>query len=181
MKLYIKLLIVLFLFTGNACDKENDLSPEEQLPEATKTGANTAGCLVDGEVLLPKGGSLNSGSMLKAQYILNEGKYIFSLSLTDRTTGEFQRTVQIESKNESLKEGETYTLSELNEISTSAFYLLDAGFVDAFVTTNTIKGEFIFSRLDEESAIISGEFWFDAVNEEGEIVEIREGRFDVRY
>lgn len=34
---------------------------------------------------------------------------------------------------------------------------------------------------DTINQIVSGIFWFDAVNEAGEIVQVREGRFDVNF
>lgn len=176
MKLYIKLLIILFLFTGSACDKKDALSPEEQLPEATQNGANTAGCLVDGEVFLPDGESLNSGSVLKAQYILSDEKYIFGLSIRNLKVG--NRMVMIESKNEQLEEGKTYVMNEYSDTSATGVYLTG---LDGFSTSDEVIGEFDITKLDETNSIISGTFWFDAVNEEGEVVKIREGRFDVRY
>ena len=48
--------------------------------------------------------------------------------------------------------------------------------------TNLIKtGELTITRVDLSNSIISGTFWFDAINSEGEVVEIREGRFDWNY
>jgi len=40
---------MLFFLTGNFCDKEDNLTPEEQLPPKTQTGAQTFGCLINGE------------------------------------------------------------------------------------------------------------------------------------
>jgi hypothetical protein len=50
------LLFFISLFAMTACSK-NDDAPQEQLPPATTIGANTAGCLIDGKVLIPKSGS----------------------------------------------------------------------------------------------------------------------------
>ena len=48
--------------------------------------------------------------------------------------------------------------------------------------TNSIqKGELTITYLDKNNQIISGTFWFDAINNDGDIVEIREGRFDMPY
>ena len=57
------------IFSLLACkkDDDSDLPPIEQLPPQTTVGANTAGCLVNGEVLVPKG-SNNSSSTLRCQY-----------------------------------------------------------------------------------------------------------------
>ncbi|MDD3005482.1 hypothetical protein [Flavobacterium sp.] len=50
------LLFFISLFAMSACSK-NDETLEDQLPPATTIGANTAGCLIDGKVLIPKNGS----------------------------------------------------------------------------------------------------------------------------
>lgn len=50
-----------------------------------------------------------------------------------------------------------------------------------FKTSSAKSGEIHFTRFDEVNFIASGTFWFDAVNAKGEIVEVREGRFDVTF
>ena len=43
-----------------SCSKKDDIPPQpqaDQLPEATTSGANTAGCIINGKVLIPKNGS----------------------------------------------------------------------------------------------------------------------------
>ena len=50
-----------------------------------------------------------------------------------------------------------------------------------YITNNIITGELIIKKFDTLNQIASGTFWFDAVNANGQKVEIREGRFDVRY
>ena len=66
---------------------------------------------------------------------------------------------------ETIQEGGTFRLS-----SSKKFY------------TNTFNtGELHITRLDLQNSIISGTFWFDAKNGAGELVEIREGRFDWNY
>ena len=52
------LLLVLATFAISCCNKGDDDQPKtelEKLPPATQTGANTAGCLVNGVAFLPKG------------------------------------------------------------------------------------------------------------------------------
>ena len=44
-----------------------------------------------------------------------------------------------------------------------------------------IKGELKITYHNYNNAILSGTFWFDAVNSTGEIVQVREGRFDIHY
>jgi len=50
-----------------------------------------------------------------------------------------------------------------------------------YYTTSSITGELTITRVDTSNSIISGTFWFDAINAEGEVVEIRDGRFDYVY
>ena len=59
MKNTILTLITLFLFAS--CSKKEDelqlQTPQDQLPPITTTGANTAGCIINGKVLIPKNGT----------------------------------------------------------------------------------------------------------------------------
>ena len=52
---------------------------------------------------------------------------------------------------------------------------------NVYSTTTSITGKLLITRVDLSNSIISGTFWFDAINSEGEVVEIREGRFDWNY
>ena len=49
-----------------------------------------------------------------------------------------------------------------------------------FYTTNLLNGELKITKLNTQQRIISGTFWVDAILS-GEKIEIREGRFDMRY
>ena len=49
------LLALLLLFIGCSSDS----NPEDGLPPATQTGANTFGCLIDGKLLVPRSGNNN--------------------------------------------------------------------------------------------------------------------------
>lgn len=55
---------LLFLFTTLltlSCCSKDDTIPQDKLPEATTTGANTAGCYINGELLVPKNGEQQIG------------------------------------------------------------------------------------------------------------------------
>ena len=49
-------LILLTTFSLSCCSKD-DNTTQDQLPPITTTGANTAGCIINGKVLIPKNGS----------------------------------------------------------------------------------------------------------------------------
>ncbi len=50
------ILSLLFVIIAS-CSKDNNQTPEDQLPPATTIGANTAGCYINGKLLIPKNGS----------------------------------------------------------------------------------------------------------------------------
>lgn len=66
-------------------------------------------------------------------------------------------------------------------VGAGAEYNIGGGLINSYNTTQVHKGELKITKFNPTNSIISGTFWFDAVNEEGEIVEIREGRFDMQY
>lgn len=63
---------ILFLFLAlTSCSKDNNNNnTQDQLPPITTTGANTAGCIINGKVLIPKNGSQAIGG--PALYGLNK-------------------------------------------------------------------------------------------------------------
>ena len=172
--------VVLFLFSS--CSKKEDCDdPIDCLPAITQTGVNTAGCLVNGVVLLPGGQSLNSGSVLQAQYTYSgdgDDDFVFGLSIRNREST-YSKMMMITIRNEKLVEGKTYILSNPESDQTGSYNNLLMG---GFVTNEENTGELFISKIDEERQIVSGTFWFDAEEtRSGEIVEIRNGRFDLPY
>nr|WP_315258202.1 hypothetical protein [uncultured Flavobacterium sp.] len=69
------LLLLTIALTLSCCDKDDDKpkNPIDQLPPATQIGANTFGCLLDGEVFKP-GLTNNSYNCF---YQLVDGEYYF--------------------------------------------------------------------------------------------------------
>ena len=41
--------------------------------------------------------------------------------------------------------------------------------------------DWFITKLNIQQRIVSGTFWYDAINSDGEKVEVRDGRFDMRY
>ena len=84
--------IMLLAFTGVCCscqkDDDSDLPPIEQLPPQTTVGANTAGCLVNGEVLIPKGNA--NQSTLRCQYAKRGDEYTFVLYINNKESNPSQ-------------------------------------------------------------------------------------------
>lgn len=66
-----KTTILLLFLTLSSCSKDKtEDTPQDQLPPITTIGANTAGCIINGKVLIPKNGSQSFGG--PALYGLNK-------------------------------------------------------------------------------------------------------------
>ncbi|MBW4360231.1 DUF6252 family protein [Flavobacterium taihuense] len=160
-----------------SCNKDDDkpMNPIDQLPPATQIGANTAGCLVNGEALLPKG----TGIILNCFY---QDGLNFGLSITENKNN-IQKSIGIASLNQKLEVGQTYQLTEYKSNTKYGSYIIYYSDFseDKYLTTLLVNGELKITNHNFDKAIISGTFWFDAINSEGKAVKIREGRFDMEY
>lgn len=189
--LFTTLILSVFVLSSTSCKNDDDddtpANPIGQLPPATQTGANTIGCLVDGEALLPKGNPL-AGPVKSAFYQLIDGECFFGLSLNNRR-GEVKKSIRIGVLRVKLSENQMFILD--NNFGDDGDYSGGGGEYGistsvlegaiGYVTTSIVTGELTITHLDESKQIISGTFWFDAINNDGEIIEIREGRFDMPY
>ncbi len=173
MKKYFFLVIICLAV---ACSKKDICdNPIDCLPPATQTGAGTIGCLINGQPFSP-GGSQFSGPTQQANYNTDlEGELYFSLIAINKKTN---KAIGINISGMEINQGETYDLRYDEEISKLVIY--DSGF-SIYETGYSHTGEITFFKFDDINGIVSGTFWFDAINEEGEVVEIREGRFDMKY
>jgi hypothetical protein len=173
------LLFLTITLTLSCCNNDDDSNGS--LPLATQTGANTVGCLVNGKVFLPHAEGINPPVNCFYQFI--DGEFFFTMNFAD-LRGVTNERVVLQTSRINLEVGQTYALNK-NPID-DGDYTGGGGVYSLSVSnrfyTNTLKtGELTISRVDLSNSIISGTFWFDAVNSEGEIVEIREGRFDWNY
>lgn len=166
-----------------SCSNDNDSScvGVDCLPPATQTGANTVGCLVNGEVFLPKSEGINPAVVVNYEFV--DGDFFFRLTFRDQT-GSANESVNLFTRFVELEVGETYTLNK--NFDDDGDYTGGGGEYQTSSSneyfTNLLQtGELTVSRIDLSNSIISGTFWFDAINAEGDIVEIREGRFDYQY
>ena len=156
----------------------------EKLPPATQTGANTVGCLVNDMAFLPSG-SLTGSSNPYCGYYYDSFVLVFSIVKNkENITGNGTESVAIYIDETILEEGIIYLL-HYNETGRYAAFDIIGGLGtipdESYETNNEYTGELHITKLDKHNNIISGTFWFDAVDEQGEVVEIREGRFDMVF
>jgi len=176
-----KIILLLILISTLSCcnkDENSPTNPIDQLPQATQVGANTAGCLVNGEAFLPNNGSVIP---LDCNYINGED---FSLKISNKINNSLF-TILISIYNTPLQVGQTYPLDTLfgGNAKTGEYFINTSPppSPNYYSTSPTITGELTITHHDFNNAFLSGTFWFDAINSDGEIIEIREGRFDMQY
>ncbi len=145
------------LFTGMQCKKTTDTIKEDVLPAETQTGKQTFGCLVNGVIWLPKGQSLRPGLTASIQFdILSirafKGKEAISLTVRN------------------FKTADNYSLA--ND---------DNGYGNGEIDYKCEEGLITITKYDKQLNIISGTFNFKAKNVAGDIVVVKDGRFDLNY
>ena len=177
----ILLLIILFSVTG--CKKNN---PVDQLPPATQTGANTFGCLINGEIFLPKGPSLSPILQCAYQYLntsYSKG-YFFQLSAKEKGSKECELySISLGTDSLQIFQSNTYPLVNYETGKTSAqySYFYNCGQFINYNTSNNVVGLLTIKRLDEINQIVSGTFWFNAVSTNGDTTKVTDGRFDMQF
>lgn len=184
MKLFLNLFTIFtfIVLTSIQCRKNKPTNPIDQLPPETQTGANTFGCLIDGKVFKPKGDPFG-GPIKKASYQFLNGGFYFGISGIDKSNPE--DVIDVGLRADSIVLG-TGTFS-LTKYGSKGFFGGGVGHnkisqmrID-YYTNDTQTGQLIIKHFDTVNQIVSGTFWFDAKNTNGEIVQVREGRFDMPY
>ena len=182
-KLFTTLFFVAALFCIGCSDNEN---LQDQLPPITQTGANTFGCVINGEVLIPKDGigvPLLRG--LEVGIEPNNNFYISSTNLMD-TNGLY---IYIYINNLTSSGIYNIELSEglsINHFTPNYPHVFCSGNNNSqrsVYHSNTNSGTITITRFDPTNHIVSGTFELTAFNKNNpnETIEITEGRFDVNW
>lgn len=173
--LYFVLAAVLLVNAG--CEDDNIFKqlvdpPAKVLPPATQTGANTFGCKVNGKVWLPS----------KTPFIeFRQG----ALDIIARNEWDKNTAVVLNIGDFTISGTDTYQISGNTPYYSRGYYSREnkTGGYDRFQTDDINTGTIIITRIDTTQLyyIVSGVFNFKARDEiTGEIIEITEGRFDLR-
>lgn len=176
--------ITAVILSGSSCKKHKPISPVDQLPPETQTGANTFGCLVNGQVFKPGGAQLIGGS-LQCNYQFVNGGYYFVLIGRNKKSSNYLSSVGIYTDSLTIHVDDKLNLKKRINGNPSAdfFKAINASQYKQYETNGVeYSGELWIKHMDIATQIISGTFWFDAVDTvTGEKVEVREGRFDLHY
>jgi len=166
-----------------ACKKD---APEAGLPPATQTGANTGGCLINGErfVAVEQGGSLLSNPIPalgggfafdSVYYVTLSGIYkgqraTVMLFLRTRVAG----TYQLNHTTQYYPQGDP-----LRVFSHATFSTAGSG-GETYVTNSQHTGQVVLTRADVQAGIAAGTFEFTAAStfDPSKTVTVTSGRFD---
>ena len=176
------LILILFFLSACSCGRNSDdNSTQNTLPPATQTGANTIGCLVNGEVFLPHQNNPTGPSATHCHYQFVNNEWNFSLGYFNDKQNPL-RSIGIFGNGIKLHSNIIYPLGKNNGIGNASLYgYYGKNGTPSFYTDNISTGELKITKLDSINYIISGTFWFDAINSNGQKVQIRDGRFDMQY
>ena len=166
--------LLLAALLGLSQCKKNDPDPVSQLPPATQTGANTFGCLVNGQPWTPRGSDGTSN------YTVSYDQNIYSGSLevkVYRLSGGFGQFINFGCDSIS-----TTGIYSLNRPSRSAFFT-DTESPSACQNYDGQLGQYrrgnlTITRLDRAAGIVSGTFAFTLYKPGCDSVRITQGRFD---
>ncbi len=172
--------IVCFAFISSCGRGSGDSTPPEALPPATQTGANTAGCLINGNLLLPKNGSQAIGGSpqfgLKASFVYD----YFYMDLKNYDSGVYLYLYVDNVNNNGIG---AYTINQSDGIASpnginnnTQVYVESGGKI--FISGNN-AGVVNITRYN--FPIISGNFSATLYNKYNalETIEITDGRFDI--
>jgi hypothetical protein len=183
-----KPLLLIFLYSlliGSGCRKHKTKNPVDQLPSETQTGANTFGCLVNGQPLTPKGSALSGPNLACIyQYIISgtPSGYTFALAGTDKKDPCNIRTVGFGFDSIKMQTGIYQLKIRKNGQGGGGVNIGICNFPsNNFHTNELVVGQLELKKFDEINQIASGTFWFNAVNDQGDTIKVTDGRFDVRY
>ena len=180
--------ILLLAFTScSSCKKNEPPKPEDTLPPATQTGANTFGCVINGQAWIPNG--VSTIPVIKPIYggylaeNIGRPKYTFNIRTnSDRNSLElYVRSVVSPGRYQlAFDTGIFGTLSPKNY----GLYSIDGATTDDpdydYITTSQITGYVDFTVADTLNKRAAGTFEFDAIdNPSGKTIKITGGRFDI--
>jgi len=173
-KLLITLLPFYFLAI-NACSKDDKPeNPVDALPPITQTGENTFACLVNGKPFF-------SSSDRRAFYTYADGAYTLSIS-GSRYDDIGLRSIHLTGLDvaNGVTEG-AYALQTRKSGGYSAEYLIGGGIDLDVGTTDENPGLLTITHFDLDEFIVSGTFEFTVEDDEGNVYEITDGRFDLKF
>ena len=173
--------LTLFIIIGASCKKDKTTTePADQLPQATNTGANTFGCLVNGKVFIPSGFSgMGTPNPLTNYSVGINGLPYLSMDNYRYINNQSQGNIFIVFGN--LDHLGTYSYSNDFDFLIGWSSVLGNCTTVAFDTTIKKWGTGIITKLDIPNRIVSGTFNCKFKTLQCDTIFITDGRFDIKF
>lgn len=169
------LLVPLALLLGCKKNEPAAARPEDQLPPATQTGANTFGCLLNGQPWTPQGYSGTSN--YSVYYDPNYRKGTLNVATYKYQPGDNNSRQDMILFSDSIKAVGTYSLTIPNH--QEALFYGSVGQCEFHQNgTHYRRGTLTITRLDLQAGIIAGTFAFTLYKPGCDSVRVTNGRFD---
>ena len=166
--------LLLAALLGLSQCKKNDPKPEDQLPPATQSGANTFGCLVNGQPWTPQG---NDGS---SNYSVVYDRGVFGLRTyryQQKPSNNYQYITLYASI---LDKPNSYSFSNIVNTRATIYDRLTGCDLSSDGKDTYRRGTLTITRLDLSAGIIAGTFDFVLAKPGCDTMRVTQGRFDKR-
>ncbi|MDD2984991.1 DUF6252 family protein [Flavobacterium sp.] len=163
------LLLLLTTFTLSCCNNEDDKpqNPIDQLPPATQTGANTFGCLINGEPFVVS--NTSNQTAIYQGGVLQIGGGIDNSIMDKRISINISAPINLN------------TPYDLTLFPNNLAIFVNNGEGCYYDYDHTTSGTLTITKFDQTNFIISGTFNFSTQTNECENINITNGRFDLQY
>jgi len=171
---YILLLLALLPLMAMECEEPEVIEPPLELPPITQQGANTFGCLINGDVFNVTRN--RNGPTFTALYQAIDFLFIRAIEDSNNARGLFAFGLR---NNEANFEGNTFSLSDTAQ--TRFIFELPGCVIENHPDpSQIIDGQVTINRFDFAKPFVAGQFWFIAVTPECDTLRVTDGRFDVK-
>ena len=178
MKKLITAISILFVFCFANCKKNN--TDSNGLPPATDEGKNTLGFLLNGQPWTPKGFAGTANLSLYYDATFQGG--VFNLSAYKILSSSPTKSQILTLFGDSIQSPGRIILPNKNKFGFSFTNDANGCRYDTFdSTTKIIGGFFDIQKLDKINNIFSGQFEFKFSSSGCEVVQITQGRFDMKF
>jgi Family of unknown function (DUF6252) len=166
--------IILLTITTISCSKKTPAPTTlDNLIPITQTGANTFGCLMNGQVVIAKGkkGIFKTSGATPGAY---PDEFYFSI-VTENPRRDFNFYIRFDNKPGKFKcySKDMNFISITDSVDKFGTFLGGANYYE---TNDSVSGVIEVTKIDDHT--LSGVFNFDAQNNKKEIVHFTNGRFD---
>jgi len=174
MKYFPTLLLLTASLLLSQCKKDN-ADPLDKLPPATQTGANTFGCLVNGQAWTPQGNDGTANYTVSYDRLYRDGTLVVAAY---RISGGATSNQTVGINSDSLKTTGIFKLRTtgrhgaafINRQTSCQYYSQDA--------ITYCRGTLTITRLDLTAGVISGTFAFTLYKPGCDSIRVTNGRFD---